>query len=619
MSSVFKRLQPADFIVTPFDAFKTWRLTESNASSSFSTYVFYGTYQTGSEITYLIQGKPVDIYPQTINGRYQACVHAGMNTMFYNRWENEPLNTCGAYFNQQQRFLSKYIHDLQIPQQHMGSRIKVGSVHITSSQAETDVSGNRHPDIFLQDDRYGNLYDAKISASMSESIDDELYLVGEWTYEQHHKPKLDLLNYPQEPDTWDIIDYSSYHNHGYTTGSINFSTEGQLTPYVKFQNIPISLTPDYHAIRIPHHQIYNFRDDADFAISTFAQRQGLPLPVSAQTLICKSGLKRDIGIPGLTVDPQYTGPSNLGVLMDVPVTGSYPFDISLNGAGYLTCSRYDGSNLSMVTSPVALDGQGFQHILFQKTGSALEIFIDGVKTATGVDSSSRGTCNESDIFIGAHGDGTQQFGGTQGLYSTRIYKKALTEEEVYTLYKTKYNSANVGNVIYNTGTITITSPIGLQYDQFESLTEVYYKFPYWDVFRVGDNDVDKYTGWTDPDNWAYDWDLDYKSTLTIYQNEILCTAPAGSFNLSMNPTLRETSEAVGCDVMSVEQLKGIVTHSAFTPYATSLGLYNENLELLAIAKFARPIGMIKEADMTFVVRFDVDVGMGGGETKVRSS
>ena len=47
-----------------------------------------------------------------------------------------------------------------------------------------------------------------------------------------------------------------------------------------------------------------------------------------------------------------------------------------------------------------------------------------------------------------------------------------------------------------------------------------------------------------------------------------------------------------------------VTHSEFNPYITSIGLYNDEKELLAVGKLSRPIKKPKEYDISFTVRFD---------------
>jgi hypothetical protein len=48
----------------------------------------------------------------------------------------------------------------------------------------------------------------------------------------------------------------------------------------------------------------------------------------------------------------------------------------------------------------------------------------------------------------------------------------------------------------------------------------------------------------------------------------------------------------------------IATGSDFQPYATTLGLYNDDNELLMVAKFGQPVPISLETDMTFLIRYD---------------
>ena len=54
------------------------------------------------------------------------------------------------------------------------------------------------------------------------------------------------------------------------------------------------------------------------------------------------------------------------------------------------------------------------------------------------------------------------------------------------------------------------------------------------------------------------------------------------------------------------ELIGEATHSDFSPYVTTIGLYNDNNELMAIGKTAKPIKNDKEMSLSFVVRFDTN-------------
>ena len=76
------------------------------------------------------------------------------------------------------------------------------------------------------------------------------------------------------------------------------------------------------------------------------------------------------------------------------------------------------------------------------------------------------------------------------------------------------------------------------------------------------------------------FNLSFKNEHIIYENEIRCVVKESEFNLSYNPTL--TSDESG-------SLYGFATSSSFNPYVTTLGLYNDNNELLAVAKLSRPL------------------------------
>ena len=56
---------------------------------------------------------------------------------------------------------------------------------------------------------------------------------------------------------------------------------------------------------------------------------------------------------------------------------------------------------------------------------------------------------------------------------------------------------------------------------------------------------------------------------------------------------------------ATEEVEGFVTHSEFRPYITTIGLYNDKTELMAVGKLSRAIKNDGEFGLKFVVRFDV--------------
>jgi len=48
-----------------------------------------------------------------------------------------------------------------------------------------------------------------------------------------------------------------------------------------------------------------------------------------------------------------------------------------------------------------------------------------------------------------------------------------------------------------------------------------------------------------------------------------------------------------------------VSNPYFNPYITTIGLYNKDKELVAVAKLANPLEKRDDVDMNVIVRFDM--------------
>ena len=80
-----------------------------------------------------------------------------------------------------------------------------------------------------------------------------------------------------------------------------------------------------------------------------------------------------------------------------------------------------------------------------------------------------------------------------------------------------------------------------------------------------------------------------------------CRASADEFNYSNNPTYFDDSGKLV--VMKAQEQANISSARPFT-YPTTIGLYDEQNRLLAVAKFSRPIEKNDEKDLTIRVRLD---------------
>jgi hypothetical protein len=149
-----------------------------------------------------------------------------------------------------------------------------------------------------------------------------------------------------------------------------------------------------------------------------------------------------------------------------------------------------------------------------------------------------------------------------------------------------------------------------------------------------------------------DWKLDYKSTQTIYEHEYLLIVNEDEFNVSQNPTavvevgrvdeyirgtdgkIYKTTPVPGTkyikkksiledgtilDYRIPSSVKANVsggfehyelsssvdsTGSFLAPFITTIGLYDDNCDLVAVAKLPQPIKSEPDIPVNFIIRFD---------------
>lgn len=81
------------------------------------------------------------------------------------------------------------------------------------------------------------------------------------------------------------------------------------------------------------------------------------------------------------------------------------------------------------------------------------------------------------------------------------------------------------------------------------------------------------------------------TNIRVKSNEWVCEAKANEFNVTTNPTAYDT-------------LTGTI--SAYTnPYITSIGIYDDNGNLLIIGKFTNPVKKSTKVDMIFKLHMDM--------------
>jgi hypothetical protein len=92
--------------------------------------------------------------------------------------------------------------------------------------------------------------------------------------------------------------------------------------------------------------------------------------------------------------------------------------------------------------------------------------------------------------------------------------------------------------------------------------------------------------------------ITFQNTTNINSTLVFCRAAADEFNYSSNPTFTDDNNRI----VVIDQ--GSETEQQTFTFVTSIGLYDANDNLLAVAKLSRPVEKNPERDLTFRVRLD---------------
>jgi hypothetical protein len=113
--------------------------------------------------------------------------------------------------------------------------------------------------------------------------------------------------------------------------------------------------------------------------------------------------------------------------------------------------------------------------------------------------------------------------------------------------------------------------------------------------------------------------VDYESEIKTYRHEINIRLGPSEFNYSiLNPSLRAVYTTANTEFSQSMQdsnipssgssnwkLYDLMGSGIIKPYVTTIGLYNDKYELLAVAKVSTPIQRTFDVDQLFIIRFDV--------------
>lgn len=479
---------------------------------------------------------------------------------------------------------------INIAQSLYGDKIKPGSVKFYNSTHN----------ILVEDDGIGNLIDRSFSSYVAN--DD---CIGFWNFDETFFYDNKKIFYVKDYDRSRLTNDINLFNCRFIKGVYGHCVEFDGS----------SGSKGFGVIR--NRKEYDFRLNDNFTISFWVK---CPPSQSHLSTIYN------------TIIEKYDG------------SGGYPFSVKLINQlnmmnGHLIVKRWNTQRLMTLFSTNPINDDQWHHVAIVKSGSVgenhndsvLRLYIDGVMHQEELDYDLDMVHNSSNIYIGAsirkYDSGIQgtgslyisgffidggfltsaSYSGAEVFYSSsisdgdensgnidewiigdrpnvsyssdehmaaiasgsffkgcideiRIYERALNQTEIMNLRNRPSNSRIIGNIIYSHGNIIFTNLIDY------------------------------------PNLFNGDYFLEFNSQHRIYEHEFICEVNPGEFMCTLNKSIVKNHKT--------GDLKEIFYNEEFSPYITTIGLYNDNFEMLAVGKLSRPIKKPENSSLTFILKLD---------------
>jgi hypothetical protein len=556
MSEVYKSLQPKDVRTTPYRAHKSVIVAfdGSEVSSPSQCKVYNAEHSRSSSYDFYEQGKTnLDIgnsyytseFDTTTDGYYKTAIHGQLDHLFYREYLTNNKGTLGGGPppDQQFRDLGAKAKVISYPTKVIGEGILQQNLAITASGYT------------IVDDAHGNLVFSSGGSNGITSYDaaDLDNLMTSYTFNKYYKYVGDGIVPPLNQNTT----YGSYKLPAYYT-NVSFGladTSGSVEAiFAPTNSSSIKLAAPSTDLR----QIYNLQNK-DYAIALRVKLSEAP---SSKAVLIE---KRD-QITDYAVD------LNGNVFTDIATPSQYPYKVEVNNAREVVVSKSDKITTITATSTATLTLNTQYDVVLQRTGSNIELWINGTKDQTLTDvfystaiagtnqySREESCGNDCNIYVGNSYNGTSGLSGS--ISYVHFFDRSLTTNEVKNLSENYGALGNYcGNVFYKLGLVVLTHP---------KLTNT------------------KMT------------QISAKSTVSLREMEVYCTVGPGEFNVTHNRSIRYWNS-----IRDQYEIDSRYTGSFFKPYVTTVGLYNDNNELLAVAKLSTPIQTSRKTDTTFILRLD---------------
>lgn len=574
LSLINKRLKRGDFEVRPFQANKLWKFASDDSETHAGKSSFY-------------QNLGIDVYrvlyPE--NNLYYGGVANVSSSLYQRVFTTQSLDPKMLWYSMDHKYYNQFKNDnnpayllstkteinlsvsgslIKIPQGVFGEGIKPKSFRLANYSTNTSHSYS------MKDDGDGNIIDETYDTNKIIGKDRCLIYLG-------FNEKYREYGFRNKQSNG-VYDFSNRYNEVVYVKpkKINFAQGIPTTAPVSSSGTCAILEGGYLHVKTKENFIP--QPASSFAVSFWIN---IPPSQSNYDYTYNCILNKNTMVLD---DPFDNAIGKYNTTLVERKSPHYPFDIKLTNSSNTNPNRIvfeqsSGQTIVSVSSSALTPGTWY-HVVCQKSSSVYSLYLNGNLESSSTVNMNKNVSNNHEMYIG--GNGTNSGMISASIDEFRIYNQGLSSNQVSYLADNSYGNGYayqsniIGNIFYKSGEILISDPR-----------------PKYGNSLLGETGNFDYNGRTGG------FSGEFRSTTTFYEYQIICKIRKNEFNLSQNTSLRKDGDP------NTYELRSFVTSSYFNPYITTVGLYNDNGELLAIGKLANPLEKRDDVDMNIIVRFDI--------------
>jgi hypothetical protein len=426
---IYKKLKASDANTIAFEAHKEYNIDKDN-TASLGVSLLDSSYSSASRDTYSLFD---------INNHKQ---YFQLDHLFYKDALFNYGNLIGGidYNNQEKRLYDKATI-ISLSQKTFGSGVQKGTFLFNNTYI---------------DDSKGNLYDQNTTISDFPTDKERVFYLGP-------VKGFKSVDLTRDPNTGEpIVNAATSYNDLKLDDSLYINPVEYIScSFARNTTLnctEVDLTNGY--IKAPNSNNYNFGNE-DFTISFYYQAANV---TSTKYVLAKSKTQTVVEYPESNLDGSLKnthGSASLLQPKEVDAGKAFPFEI-IQRSSLIEFKRADQDTEVSHTSTAAIStGDTLYHIACVKTGSELKIYLDGaLSNGTGTDTTD--LCqNKADLFIGTNPTiSSSKLDNThdQSISQLMIWNRGLTATEIANVSESIDGSPYVGNIFYENGIATLTSP-----------------------------------------------------------------------------------------------------------------------------------------------------------------